>query len=148
MKLYIMRHGEAEYAAPSDELRPLSVHGQEQARQVAQQLWDIPFTGILASPYLRAQQTAKLVQVEIEGPAITTSSCIVPGASPMMAVDQLPDQGIWLLVAHMPLVARLTGLLTDGIESSGLSYSTAMVAELDMDLPGSGMATLQRMFYP
>ena len=148
MKLYIMRHGEAEYAAPSDELRLLSAHGQEQARRVAQQLRDIPFTGILASPYLRAQQTARLVQAEIEGPAITTSSCIVPEASPMIAVDQLPDQGIWLLVAHMPLVARLTGLLMDGMETFGMSYSTAMVTELDMEMPGPGMAILQRTFSP
>ncbi|WP_281645409.1 phosphohistidine phosphatase SixA [Parendozoicomonas sp. Alg238-R29] len=148
MKLYIMRHGQAEYAAPSDELRPLSESGQEQARKVAEQLRDIPFSGILASPYLRAQQTAETVRSVISGPGITTTQSIVPEAVPNIAVDQLPDQGNWLLVAHMPLVGKLTSLLVDGVVSADVPYSTAMVCELEMELPGPGMAYLQRIFTP
>ncbi|MTI13107.1 phosphohistidine phosphatase SixA [Sansalvadorimonas verongulae] len=148
MKLYVMRHGDAVLNAPSDELRPLTAFGQDQARRVAEQLQGIDFTGILASPYQRAQQTAEIIRTLVSGPDITTVDTVIPDASPSRAINQLPEEGNWLLVAHMPLVGRLTGLLVDGVEAAGIGFSTAMVAELEMDFPGQGMATLKTILTP
>ena len=65
MKLYLIRHGIAadrtEYT--DDEARPLTDHGRERTRQVAQRLYDlgIRLDLILTSPLLRARQTAEIL---------------------------------------------------------------------------------------
>ncbi|KTT42489.1 phosphohistidine phosphatase, partial [Pseudomonas oryzihabitans] len=62
MKLWLLRHGEAEARAPSDELRELTVAGRAAVLRSAAQLQDADLQLILASPYVRARQTAVLVQ--------------------------------------------------------------------------------------
>ncbi len=148
MKLYIMRHGQAESWASSDAERALTEFGQQQVQSAAMQLQGVPLTGILASPYLRARQTADIVRQTVAGPEIIISDNITPDASPAEAIESLPDSGNWLLVAHMPLVSRLTGLLTEGRVNYGLSFSTAMVAELEMEFPAADFAILKRVFTP
>ncbi|MCL6268658.1 phosphohistidine phosphatase SixA [Sansalvadorimonas sp. 2012CJ34-2] len=148
MKLFVMRHGEAAPWADSDAERPLTPFGQNQAGTVAEQLGKYELTTILASPYKRAQQTAGIVQSVINGPEIITSRLITPDLPPEPVIDALPETGVVLLVAHMPLVSRLTGLLTDGVTNMGIPFSTAMIAELEMEFPAAGMASLQRIFTP
>ena len=61
MKIWILRHGQAEGMAASDEARQLTLHGREEATLMADYLAEVPLDGILASPYRRAQQTAETV---------------------------------------------------------------------------------------
>ena len=61
MKLWVLRHGEAEPRANSDAERRLTAHGREQVLHSAARLLGQPLQAIIASPYVRAQQTAALV---------------------------------------------------------------------------------------
>ena len=70
MKLYLLRHAEA---APitggrDNPGRPLTEKGIEQAQIVAAEMkaGQISFDMILASPYLRASQTAEIIAAELE----------------------------------------------------------------------------------
>ena len=66
MKLYLIRHGIA--VEPTEHLpdadRPLTVRGQEKIKAIAGQLraLHLKFDRLLASPLLRAQETASLLQ--------------------------------------------------------------------------------------
>lgn len=62
MKLWLLRHGEAEPHASRDSERRLTAHGRKEVLQSAARLAGLPLDGILASPYVRAQQTAELVR--------------------------------------------------------------------------------------
>ena len=63
MKLWVLRHGEAEPRAKTDAERRLTAHGREQVLHSAAYLIGQPLQAIVASPYVRAQQTAALVHV-------------------------------------------------------------------------------------
>src|SRR5438874_2271023 len=65
MRLYFLRHGEADWPnwdGPDDE-RPLTERGKKEMRKVAKFLreLDIPLDDILSSPLPRARQTADIV---------------------------------------------------------------------------------------
>lgn len=141
MKLIIMRHGQASWSAATDAERALTPEGREQVQKTAEQLKSIPVDLVLASPYLRAQQTGKIVSDTL-GCKQDTLESITPEGHPPGIINELPESGTILLASHMPLVGRLTGLLCDGSMSSGLAFPTAAAAVLEMDIPGAGMATL------
>jgi phosphohistidine phosphatase SixA len=61
VKLWVLRHGEAEPRANTDAERRLTAHGREQVLHSAAHLLGQPLQAIIASPYVRAQQTAALV---------------------------------------------------------------------------------------
>jgi 2,3-bisphosphoglycerate-dependent phosphoglycerate mutase len=56
MHIYLIRHGEKEATKNNPEL---TTTGVTQAKKTAQYLAQFPITKIIASPYLRTQQTAK-----------------------------------------------------------------------------------------
>lgn len=61
MPLYIIRHGETDSNRErivQTPQTPLSVLGQQQARQLAQRFLHVPISKIICSDYLRTQQTA------------------------------------------------------------------------------------------
>jgi phosphohistidine phosphatase len=70
MRLYFLRHGEADWPnwdRPDDE-RPLTERGKKEMRKVAKFLraLDIPLDDILSSPLPRARQTADIVAERFE----------------------------------------------------------------------------------
>ncbi|WP_248767086.1 histidine phosphatase family protein [Pseudomonas sp. MWU12-2345] len=73
--IYLMRHGETEWALSRQHTGrtdiPLTAHGEEEARTLAAQLRDIPFSHVLTSPLKRAQQTCALA-------GLGASAVIVP----------------------------------------------------------------------
>ena len=141
MKLIIMRHGQASRSAASAAERALTFEGRKQVLKTAGQLKPLSVDLILASPYLRAQQTGKIVSDTL-GCKLDTLGSITPEGHPPGIINELPESGTILLASHMPLVGRLTGLLCDGSMSSGLAFPTAAAAVLEMEIPGAGMATL------
>jgi phosphohistidine phosphatase len=60
MQIFVMRHGQAEMVAPSDEQRPLTETGIKEAKFIGQWLLknNTIFDCVFVSPYVRAQQTA------------------------------------------------------------------------------------------
>lgn len=63
MRLYFVRHGEAEDLAPTDHSRELTERGKERIRKSAQVLRRLDITPefIYSSPRIRANQTAELI---------------------------------------------------------------------------------------
>lgn len=150
MILYVVRHGEAETRAASDELRELTARG----RQSVSELWcQLEAEGVrpamlAVSPYVRAQQTADEIESYYPSIARQTCGCITPDDDPRRVLAWLSEQPVtdgWVLVSHMPLVAVLTGMLT-GADYGRVPFGTGTVACLDMEVlaPEGGRLIWQR----
>lgn len=153
-RLLIMRHGQAGPGTP-DASRTLTARGQEEAARMAAWLagrddLDHSRLRLVASPYRRAQQTAKVIAKALPC-ELETLSLITPDDSPLAVIDWLleQDEGAPLmLVSHMPLVAAVTGLLVEGRLDGGPGFPTAAIAELEADVLASGCARLTRLTSP
>lgn len=158
--LLIMRHGQAEPGFPDPERR-LSEKGEKEARRMGRWLakrkdLDVTRLRLVASPYVRAQQTAALVaealadKTRVE-PDIDTLELITPDDSPQVVIDWLlgeDDDCPLILVSHMPLVAALTGMLIEGRSDAGIGFSTAAIAELHADVRAAGCSRLVGLMSP
>ncbi len=129
MKLWVLRHGEAELRANSDAERRLTAHGREQVVRSAAHLLGQPLQAIIASPYVRAQQTAALVHETL-------------GFAERLGLEHV------LLVSHQPLVGNLVGLLQHGHLQQPAAMSTASLAELEGEWPLAGLMTLKALNAP
>ncbi|ROL63020.1 phosphohistidine phosphatase SixA [Pseudomonas vranovensis] len=151
MKLWVLRHGEAEPRANTDAERRLTGHGREQVLRSAAQLLGQPLQVILASPYVRAQQTAALVHEALGfGKPVQTVPWLTPDSDPQTVIDELDRLGIEqvLVVSHQPLVGNLVSLLAHGSRQHPAPMSTASLAELEGEWPLAGLMTLQRIVQP
>lgn len=149
MKLWVLRHGQAESHAATDAQRNLTAHGRQQVLDSAAQLIGQPIAAILASPYVRAQQTAHLVREALgfEGEVLTVP-WLTPDTNPLKALEQLDSADNLLLVSHQPLVGSLIGLLQHGHLRDPQAMDTASLAELQGDWPLAGTMTLTRIRHP
>lgn len=151
MKLWILRHGEAEPRANSDAERRLTSHGREQVLYSAALLLGQPLQAILVSPYVRAQQTAALVQETLDCPQpLRTVAWLTPESSVREAITELEKLGFEhvLLVSHQPLVGALVGMLEHGHLQQPAAMSTASLAELEGDWPLPGLMSLKALSHP
>ncbi|KJF82828.1 phosphohistidine phosphatase SixA [Photobacterium angustum] len=141
MRIYIMRHGEAENFAASDAERPLTERGSRQSKQMAEMLaqqLNQPLDTVLVSTYLRAQQTWQCMESVLPGVAnVQVSDEITPYGDAATVVDYLKamigvekPQSV-LLVSHLPLVGYLTSELVAGIQPP--MFSTSAIAAIDYD---------------
>ncbi|MGK9064001.1 phosphohistidine phosphatase SixA [Stutzerimonas chloritidismutans] len=151
MKLWLLRHGEAEPRARTDAERNLTETGRAEVRSSAEALREAPLHAILASPYARAQQTAEIVRqvIGFEG-AIET----VPWATPdsdigeaMLYLDRRSERTL-LLVTHQPFVGALGGWLVNGHRETPLPMATASLAELDGEEIAAGLMHLKDLKHP
>lgn len=136
MKVWVLRHGEAQSRARSDAERELTDHGRGEVLKSAVHLSDKPLQKILASPYVRAQQTAGLVHRSLGfDDAVVTVPWLTPDSDPREVLDQLAALTVdeVLLVSHQPLVGALIGLLAHGSYQHAEPMSTASLAELEGD---------------
>ena len=149
MKLWILRHGEAEPHALRDADRNLTEHGRQQVVRSAAHLIGQPLDCILVSPYVRAQQTADLVRDALGfSSALKTVLWLTPESDPRFAVNQLPDSGNVLLVSHQPFVGELISLLQHGPCRQPQPMQTASLAELEGEWPLAGSLRLLRVWHP
>ncbi|GAK18920.1 LOW QUALITY PROTEIN: phosphohistidine phosphatase SixA [Vibrio sp. JCM 19053] len=117
MKIFIMRHGEAEHFADSDAARQLTPRGRVESEAVARAVKNrvfAQFDKVLVSPYIRAQQTWQEISAYFSAKSIETCEDITPYgqsehvfdfASALIEVEQLDSL---LFVSHLPLVGYLT----------------------------------------
>lgn len=151
MKLWILRHGEAEPRANSDAERRLTSHGREQVLHSAARLLGQPLQAILVSPYVRAQQTAALVQETLDfAQPLRTVPWLTPESSVREAIAELEQLGFEqvLLVSHQPLVGALVGMLEHGHLQQPAAMSTASLAELEGDWPLPGLMSVKALRHP
>lgn len=134
MKIWVLRHGEAEARASSDAARELTDRGCHQVVESARQLLGKPLQRIIASPYVRARQTAEQVrQVLSRREAVVTVPWLTPDSDPHRVLSELDALNLdhVLLVSHQPLVGALIGLLVHGSYQHPEPMSTASLAELE-----------------
>ncbi len=132
MKLWVLRHGEAEPRARSDAERNLTAHGRKEVLHSAAHLIGQPLSAIYASPYVRAQQTAQLVREALGfEPPIITVPWLTPESHPSRVLEHLDMTDNLLLVSHQPLVGNLISLLQHGHLHAPQPMSTANLAELE-----------------
>ncbi|MCX6712772.1 MAG: histidine phosphatase family protein [Candidatus Vogelbacteria bacterium] len=84
MKVYFVRHGESEGNATriwSGSETPLTDLGYKQAEFVANRLGKLPIDLVIASPYVRTQQTAEVIAEKL-GKEIITSSLFTERKKP------------------------------------------------------------------
>ena len=112
MELILWRHADAEDGAPDLE-RKLTAKGRKQAEQVASWLLKrLDDFQVVASPAVRAQQTAEAL-----GRKITTVKQLAPGASvsAILKAAGWPDgEGTVVLVGHQPDLGCAISYLLSG----------------------------------
>ena len=151
MKLWLLRHGEAEPQARRDSERRLTAHGRKEVLKSAAQLAGQPIDGILASPYARAQETAELIREALgfDG-SVGTAPWLTPDDDPrdvLRFLDGRAERNL-LLVSHQPLIGSLAGLLVHGSRNDAVPFSTASLAELEGECPVAGLMELVSLHHP
>jgi len=117
MKLFLLRHTEADYGGPDPE-RPLSEFGTRMAASLAAFVASKPFYSfeeVWSSPYLRARQTAQpFLESSGTNPSIHIRDILVPGADPSVVLGELKktDSSL-LLVGHNPHLSILAARLME-----------------------------------
>lgn len=124
MKLFLLRHADADTEAATDAERHLSGKGEDQARRVGEFCKRHGFVpdAILTSPLRRTRQTARAVAVALgrEVEVVPWLSC---GATPEGTLRQLTARKFSsvMLVGHEPDTSALAGFLM-GAEGIGVIH--------------------------
>tara|TARA_R110001599_G_C11993095_1_gene636241 strand:+ start:199 stop:660 length:462 start_codon:yes stop_codon:yes gene_type:complete len=152
MKLYIMRHAQASFNAPSDSERSITLLGADQTKELilehAGKLADINL--VWSSDLKRAKQTAAIV-TEMLGLEPSEKTFLSPDGDLRKVLSELQNlraTDCLLLVSHQPLVGELVGSLLDGNIRRAHPYSTSEVIALKLDMFEPGMATLVGQYLP
>ena len=116
MELILWRHADAEEGMP-DEARALTPKGDKQARRMAQWLNErLPNDAlILASPAVRAQQTAAALEREV----LTVSELGVGAtvAQVFKAASWPRASRVTVVVGHQPVLGEAAALLLAGLDA-------------------------------
>lgn len=151
MRLWLLRHGEAEPRARTDAERNLTAAGRLEVQSSSAQLQERPLQVILVSPYQRAQQTAEIVRQELGFTgAIETVPWLIPESDPkdaLLYLDRRTEQNL-LLVTHQPFVGALGGWLINGHRDAPLPMATASLAELEGEHLAAGLMRLVGLRHP
>lgn len=150
MKIWIMRHGEAGFNAPSDSQRSLTENGQRMAKEKGLMLGEqfklqgILLDKLIVSPYLRAQQTAEQLIQGFQAVDFSQNFANITeewaGITPSGDVDTVIDYLDFLreegaknvfIVSHLPLVFELVQALTH--HQANVHFYPAVVAEIEWD---------------
>lgn len=115
MELYLLRHADADTIAETDDARPLSEKGEGQGRKVARFCEDhrIAPARLLASPVLRALQTAKILATHLDL-KLEIAPWLACGMRPAEAVKHLAEYAgdpAIMLVGHEPDFSALAAFL-------------------------------------
>jgi len=170
MPLVIMRHGQAEPAAPSDAQRELTDKGRHDVVDVAKRLLPIldgqlspeVSPSIFHSPFVRTTQTAELLYKTLVGDERFTSLVSPVAQGDLLGSNSVEGVVSWaetrsdptvILVSHQPLVSALVAWLVEGARPSEahrypeFSMSPASAAVLGGDILERGQMNLEHIFH-
>ena len=128
MRLFLVRHAHADAGEP-DDLRPLSARGREQARELGERLAAARPDLVLASPLLRARETAAAIGKAV-GAEVRVDERLAPGAAAEDLLAALGDAGTGgavVTVGHQPDCSEIALALGAG----------------DLDFPPAGLAEIE-----
>lgn len=143
MRLYLLRHGEAEPQATSDAERRLVPAGEAAVRGQCQ--WLEPVDACWCSPYRRARQSAELVRASV-GVTPELDDRLTPDSSPAEVMRMLQEAEFerLLLVAHNPLLSRLANALIGDPHAVALPTAGLLCLEGDDWYPGGARLLWQK----
>lgn len=155
MRLYLLRHAEAEADAPEDALRELTEMGWAQAEAVADWLLTqvAGRAGLIVSPLLRAQQTASVVRQALH----LGESEVIEALSPegdILQAEQAISRVLHsghdeiIVVSHMPLLASLASWLEEGVLAMGESFALAELRVFEAEIVAPGVMQRAGGFQP
>ncbi|MCH7527231.1 MAG: phosphohistidine phosphatase SixA [Planctomycetes bacterium] len=144
MNLLLIRHAEAlPVGSPgitSDEQRVLSPAGKSKTHQAAIALnkLGVRIQIMLASPYLRAMQTAEIFCENLDhSPQLRACDALGADFDVKVVVDairQVADLGSLALCGHEPDLSRLATYLMGGRGQPSLIFHTGAMAHMQLDL--------------
>lgn len=146
MQLLLLRHADAVPAASTDDARPLSNKGVQQAHRVARFCKERGLRPdlILSSPFLRTEQTGRIV-AETLGAELVLTSFLASGMLPSAALEELRAYlrfDSLLLVGHEPDLSALAGALLGTGSSGAVRMRKATLAGLEVESLAFGGARL------
>lgn len=156
-ELLLLRHAEAMDAAPDgrDIERPLSLHGEGQARAVGAWLasQDIAPDAVLCSAARRAEMTAAAVCAQLRAPPPQLLPAIyqaTPGELLALVELHAGEAQCVLLVGHNPGLEQLLALLTEGRSAGGRGLAPATLARVELvdGLAEPGCGRLRALWSP
>lgn len=143
MKLWMLRHGEAEPYQYKDAERQLTDHGRQQVMQAVDNAAGQVFSHVICSPYIRARQTAEIFLSGLGyDKEVQIADWLTPDTGVREAMRQLTLQDAQqslLLIGHQPLLGNLAGWLGEGSASAGPGFATATLACLQGDCLAGAM---------
>ncbi len=111
MRLILVRHAHAEPGHP-DALRPLSVRGRDQARELGERLAAERPDLVVSSPLLRARETATAI-ARAAGVELRIDERLAPGAAADDVVAAVEGAGETVVtVGHQPDCSEIARALT------------------------------------
>ena len=141
MELILWRHADAEDGA-DDMARRLSAEGERQAAAMAAWLRGHlpgPYT-LLASPAVRAQQTAAALSADI-----VTESSLAPGALPPVIIEAARRRkGLVIVVGHQPDLGRAAAKLPQPAHRQRAAHAGCGPRDLHADSRGRGDGASRR----
>lgn len=127
MRLILVRHAHSDPGEP-DELRPLSARGRDEARALGERLAVEEPDLVLASPLLRARETAAAI-AKAAGTELRVDERLAPGATAEDLVAAVAGAGATVVtVGHQPDCSEIARALT----GHDPGFPTAGSYELDV----------------
>ena len=122
MDIILWRHAEAEDNASSDHARRLTARGEAQAAKMAHwlqsQFGNLPTRTshwrVIASPAVRAQQTAAALGMPVE--TIASIAPDAPADAILRAADWPRSKKNVIVVGHQPTLGMVAGRLINGVD--------------------------------
>ena len=130
MRLFLVRHAEAEPGEP-DDLRTLTSHGRWQAKELGQRFArrGIHPEAVLSSPLLRARQTADAIAAGA-GIVAEPNERLAPGATPADVRAVVAGRGeTVVVVGHQPDCGQIAAAISGGEPPP---FPAAGVCELEL----------------
>ena len=155
MLLYIARHGEATFNAPSDRERPLTPYGITATTALIDR-HEKEFLGIQriwSSELTRAIETATIYSNKLNID-VTRHRFLAPEAQLELIIERLQwyaqeaKGAPLLMVSHQPLIGDLVSVLCFGNVYDPYPFITSEVALLECDIPAPGLCELKATFRP
>jgi phosphohistidine phosphatase len=147
----LLRHGDAEdHGGPGgDAARALTAEGRDKLERASRAWCRVlrRVDRILASPLLRAQETAAILRSSLgKPPRIETEPALLPDADPALAIELLrgcvKGSDTVACVGHEPHLGRLLGLLLTGSERLAIPMRKGMLALVEIESHASMVGRL------
>lgn len=144
MELYILRHGLAgefgDPRYPDDSQRPLTAEGKRKMLRAAlgMKALGLSFDLVLASPYLRARQTAEIVCRQLDClDILQITENLEPGRDPRRLITEInenaaKDKSV-LITGHEPFLSGFIAYLISGSHNSLIEFKKGALCKLEVD---------------